>query len=636
MARRRRRTQGLAFAGVSFYVLKAGVATAIASALAIMPYTADLMGGSGDWIVITVTVVCAMGPTLGGVVSRGVNRGVGTLVAVILAVPINMLTGLGDPLVGYIVIPTTILLVTICSYYLINRARSAASEWEYALVLFNLSFCMLLHVNHRLGITTSLYRIGTILLGALLALLAAGAWPYLASDRLDCEAAAALEEAGKLVRLSAVKFTIASGDGGALLGYARRAEQRDGGKGERGGCAYSEVRVAAESPHAGAQQQLSGARDLGAEPSAQPPPSPPPLRTFQSIADASAAVASSHHRLKTLRANVRKNIAFAKWEPRRGARRHQGAKRQGQAGQGATEHAVGSLEAAPEAIELGGANVAAASAAAQTRGATRFAGSFGAGGGSAAPGGGGSARRGCAALASRATLWLAGGALSPLLESYGKFEKALEDFEHAAASLDALGVSAAQESPLSPLASPSRESARASGDENAPFGGGAGTAELSGSTARSRGPAVVPLGVPIRALAFALDDALLGAAAAVGTIPRLIRLQPVRLLGAHAPRVCESEAHRRVERARDALRAELERFAARLRGGTAQEVLDRARALAFAQEIASLAAVQYARLAAAADDVVDLSMGDREWRERSQSRGRDSPVTRRMIAPVAP
>lgn len=567
MSRRHRRPQSLAFAGVRFYALKAGIATALASAIAITPATARLMGDSGDWVVITVTVVCSMGPTLGGVVSRGVNRGVGTLVAVLLAVPINALAELGGALVSQVLIPPVILLVTCASYYLINRARSAASDWEYALVLFNLSFCMLLHVNYRLGLESSLYRIGTILLGALLALLAAGAWPDLASDRLDLEAAAALQEAGKLVSLSAAKFTRAdSGDDGS--------EARASGKGA---------------------------------------PADAPLETA-AAEGASAAVASSRLLLTSLRANVHKHLGFAKWEPRRGAGRgaqERGSKRgDSHAETAATAERKGALAAAPAAVD----------------GAARA--------GRRDPCCSAGALRGAAAAVSS---WLAGGTSDPLLRSYARFEQALADFASAAASLDALGVSAAQEPPLSPLASPASSPRRGQVQSSSMQGAQPGEArELppapERAASRARRPVVVPLSAPIRELAAALEGALVDAGAAVGTVPQLIWLQPARLLGAQAPRVCEGEAHARVARACAELRVQLERFAARLRGGTAQEVLDRARALAFAQELASLATVQYARLAAAADEVVDLSMGDPQWREHSQPAPRAaSPARLRAV-----
>ena len=406
---------------VKKYALKAGFATALASALALTPATAALMGGSGEWVVITVTVVCSMGPTLGGVVARSVNRGVGTLVAVLLAVPISLLgsraSALASQLIALVIVPS-ILLVTASTYWAMFRLRAAKSEWEYSAVLFNLSFCMLLHANHRDGVAASLYRAGTIVLGGLLALLAAGVWPYLASDRLDAEAAAALAEAARLVRLSAAKFTAAHGDGGA-------------------GGLFGELTERA--------------------PAAAP----------ASDVDASSAVVRSRQQLTALCANMRHSMAFARWEPRR----------------------AGLLRSPPRQCEAQiasapvGADDAVASEPARCHGGRLVV----------------RARRRRLACALRSVgdglaRCLAGGSPGPILESYARFETALADFATAAASLDALGVSATQPAPLSPTAS-QPSSPRARGDDGpAPRASPSGVDETraAGGSAHAARP-VVPL-----------------------------------------------------------------------------------------------------------------------------------------------
>jgi len=454
MLLRRRKLTPLAFAGVNFYVLKAAIATAVAAVLPLLPQTNALLGGAGEWVLITTVVIASMGPTLGGVISRGVNRGVGTLAAALLAVPLNLLLSLAPREVTLACLPIAVLLVTTVAYSLLLQARTsvAYSEWEYALTLFNLTFCMLLMVNHKEGVMSSAARVGTILCGALLALVAAAMWPYLASDRLAVEAAVALNEAGNLVHFSASKFTRACG---------KHALRQD------------ESAPTAEVGDAG-EAAASSAPQFGSE---------------EEEASASAAVQDARKKLAAARSNVKKNIAFARWEPRRGPTA--GAKTHVD-----PQNDVGFVAAGREAGDTG---------------------------------------RIFRAVAAAVMHWIRGGELKPLLASYTRLEKEMELFEQAAASLDALGVSGAQVPPLSCMRSLDRSSVLS------PLELPTETLKMGDQPRRAE----VPLSAPLRHLAGALREALQAAGSAIGMLPLLVRREAPRLLAAQAPNVCDGEAHAR-------------------------------------------------------------------------------------------
>ncbi|KAG6551286.1 hypothetical protein Mapa_007213 [Marchantia paleacea] len=149
---------------------KVGLALTLSSLLVLVQEPYSWIGQNAIWAVITVVVVFET--SAGATLSRGFNRGVGTVLAGILALGFAHLADLfhepGEPICIGI---TVFFAGSICTF--VRAIPQVKAKFDYGIVIFMLTFCMVLIMGYRIGdeVTTASDRLLTILIGALICLL---------------------------------------------------------------------------------------------------------------------------------------------------------------------------------------------------------------------------------------------------------------------------------------------------------------------------------------------------------------------------------------------------------------------------------------------------------------------------------
>ncbi|BBN06979.1 aluminum-activated malate transporter family protein [Marchantia polymorpha subsp. ruderalis] len=149
---------------------KVGLALTLSSLLVLVQEPYSWIGQNAIWAVITVVVVFET--SAGATLSRGFNRGAGTVLAGILALGFAHLADLfhepGEPICIGI---TVFFAGSICTF--VRAIPKVKAKFDYGIVIFMLTFCMVLIIGYRIGdeVTTASDRLLTILIGALICLL---------------------------------------------------------------------------------------------------------------------------------------------------------------------------------------------------------------------------------------------------------------------------------------------------------------------------------------------------------------------------------------------------------------------------------------------------------------------------------
>jgi hypothetical protein len=223
--------------GKKVYALKSGFAAGLATAVALTPSFDRIFNGYQAWVIFGVVAILAVGPTLGALISRGLNVIVGTLLGAGLSVPIAVLTSALSPTERMVVLVLTSSIGTSCAFGAIQYVRTVPklALWEYSLASFALAFAMLLLINAMdHSARTSAIRAGTIALGLLFASVTAAIFPMYAADALQSELGESLRSAAQLVKLVVSHFV----QGTQLHAFRTiifEESQRDRSRGRDGG-----------------------------------------------------------------------------------------------------------------------------------------------------------------------------------------------------------------------------------------------------------------------------------------------------------------------------------------------------------------------------------------------------------------
>ncbi|CAM6109141.1 unnamed protein product [Calypogeia fissa] len=149
--------------------LKVGLALTLASLLVLLKDPYHWIGQNAIWAVITVVVVfeSSAGATLG----KGLNRGLGTVLAGLLALGVahlaDLLQATGEPIfIGAMVF----LSGLVCTF--IRAIPTVKKKFDYGVMIFMLTFCMVLVTGYRTGdeVRRATDRLLTIMIGGLISL----------------------------------------------------------------------------------------------------------------------------------------------------------------------------------------------------------------------------------------------------------------------------------------------------------------------------------------------------------------------------------------------------------------------------------------------------------------------------------
>ncbi|KAH6557005.1 hypothetical protein KP509_1Z142600 [Ceratopteris richardii] len=128
------------------------------------PYT--LFGEHIIWAIMTVIVIFEF--TIGATLSKGFNRGIGTLLAGLLAVIIGELAGLGKGIIHPIMVGVSVFIIGAVVTY--GKLRPTMKLYEYGFRTFLITFGYIMLVAYRKSdpIGTAVNRFFIILLGAII------------------------------------------------------------------------------------------------------------------------------------------------------------------------------------------------------------------------------------------------------------------------------------------------------------------------------------------------------------------------------------------------------------------------------------------------------------------------------------
>ncbi|KAF8027228.1 hypothetical protein BT93_E0212 [Corymbia citriodora subsp. variegata] len=134
--------------------IKVGLALALASMLCLLESLSQGIGQNAIWAVMTVVVVLEF--TAGATLCKGLNRGVGTLLAGLFALFVEYLTA-DRPIPRAVVMAWTVFVIGAAATY-IRFIPTIKKNYDYGVMIFILTFSLILVSNYRVDNTTRMAR----------------------------------------------------------------------------------------------------------------------------------------------------------------------------------------------------------------------------------------------------------------------------------------------------------------------------------------------------------------------------------------------------------------------------------------------------------------------------------------------
>ncbi|XP_010055344.2 aluminum-activated malate transporter 12 [Eucalyptus grandis] len=134
--------------------IKVGLALSLASMLCLLESLSQGIGQNAIWAVMTVVVVLEF--TAGATLRKGLNRGVGTLLAGLFALFVECLTA-DRPTPRAVVMAWTVFVIGAAVTYM-RFLPTIKKNYDYGVMIFILTFSLILVSNYRIDDTTRMAR----------------------------------------------------------------------------------------------------------------------------------------------------------------------------------------------------------------------------------------------------------------------------------------------------------------------------------------------------------------------------------------------------------------------------------------------------------------------------------------------
>lgn len=150
----------------TIHAFKMGLALSLAFLLVLLDAAYALFGSHAIWAIMTVIVVFEL--TIGATLSKGLNRGVGTLLAGLLAVVIGELAGLSEGIINPIIIGSSAFVIG--GVVTFGKLWPTMKLYEYGFRTFLITFSYIMVAEYTQGdpVSTAVNRFFIIILGAVI------------------------------------------------------------------------------------------------------------------------------------------------------------------------------------------------------------------------------------------------------------------------------------------------------------------------------------------------------------------------------------------------------------------------------------------------------------------------------------
>eukprot|EP00249_Psilotum_nudum_P002652 c15778_g1_i1 orf=683-2353(-) len=148
--------------------LKMAFALSLAFLLVLVEAPYEQLGSHAIWAILTVVVVFEL--TVGATLSKGLNRGIGTLVAGLLAIVVGELARMGGEVGHPIIIGISVFIIGGTVTY--GKLLPPMKSYEFGFRTFLITFCLIMVTGYRIGnpLTTAVNRFLVIALGGTIGL----------------------------------------------------------------------------------------------------------------------------------------------------------------------------------------------------------------------------------------------------------------------------------------------------------------------------------------------------------------------------------------------------------------------------------------------------------------------------------
>lgn len=186
----------------SLLPLKAGLAAVIGSLLCFAPGFLSIFNKNGVWAVITIDIV--METNVGLTFSKGLNRTLGTGLASLLALAVDVLGDYMGSYEKYFLLVCTFLGGAIPTIF--KFRRPFRDRWNYAVVMSMITFHLLILTQSDEKIKLPLLRLGLIAIGFVIASLVNMLLPNFAGNNINDLLAKNFERAGNVVEKCVLEY----------------------------------------------------------------------------------------------------------------------------------------------------------------------------------------------------------------------------------------------------------------------------------------------------------------------------------------------------------------------------------------------------------------------------------------------
>ncbi|KAH7285577.1 hypothetical protein KP509_33G034800 [Ceratopteris richardii] len=149
--------------------LKVGLALALVSLSVLLQNVFDKLGPNALWAILTVVVVFEY--SVGATLSKGLNRGLGTIMAASLGLLVDYFANFTSASVEPYVVGFSVFLIGMTATYT-RSVPSIKAKYDYGVVIFLLTFCLVVISGYRVSdnIDVVFDRIVTVIVGIIICL----------------------------------------------------------------------------------------------------------------------------------------------------------------------------------------------------------------------------------------------------------------------------------------------------------------------------------------------------------------------------------------------------------------------------------------------------------------------------------
>ncbi|KAI5055439.1 hypothetical protein GOP47_0028960 [Adiantum capillus-veneris] len=152
------------------HAAKVGLALALVSLSVLLQDVFDKLGPNALWAILTVVVIFEY--TVGATLSKGLNRGLGTIMAASLGLSVDYMANYTGASVEPFVVGFSVFVVGMTATYT-RSVPSIKAKYDYGVVIFLLTFCLVVISGYKVSdnIDVVFDRIVTVMVGVIICLL---------------------------------------------------------------------------------------------------------------------------------------------------------------------------------------------------------------------------------------------------------------------------------------------------------------------------------------------------------------------------------------------------------------------------------------------------------------------------------